>query len=85
MDAERLPVTIKQRRIARLKDSCELKKSKIKGGKTNSKEVKELRVDYGNKLELLDDQLNKLMNEIHDREDAKNTAVCITSDHGEML
>ena len=87
VDAERLPVTIKQSEwIARLKDSCELKKSKIKWeGKLNSKEVKELRVDYGNKLKLLDDQLNKLMNEIHDREDAKNTAVCITSDHGEML
>jgi choline-sulfatase len=47
--------------------------------------VQALRQDYSNHLELLDDQVGKLLKGLNERSDASHTAISVCSDHGELL
>lgn len=72
--------------ISSLEEESELKKQWIKWkNKLDHKDVKSLRKDYADHLRLLDDQLSKIIIQLRSREDYKDTAIVITSDHGEML
>ena len=72
--------------IDALPDKCEQKTISEMGDKlSNQREIDELREDYISRMILLDSQVSELVNSLRDREDNKNTAICITSDHGEML
>lgn len=54
-------------------------------GKLNLKSIAECRADYADHLQLLDDQLGKLVKHLDQRIDAQRTAVVVTADHGELL
>lgn len=72
--------------IEKLSDETCLKRTYNKWNKLlNAKEINELRRDYANHLCLLDDQIERLLKALSKRKDSKNTAIAITSDHGEML
>ena len=72
--------------IKELPDEACLKKSYMKwNGMLNNKDIIELRKDYANHLWLLDEQIKKLLDALEKRNDTENTALAITSDHGEML
>ena len=72
--------------IKDLSDETCLKKTYNKwNGLLNEREINELRKDYANHLCLLDDQIERLLKALNKREDSENTAIAITSDHGEML
>ena len=72
--------------IERLDESTELKKARnLWKGKLNEKEVEMLRCDYADHLQLLDEQVGKLVDKLAKRIDNVHTAVALTSDHGEML
>ena len=72
--------------IEELQSNCELKKSANKWGKKLTTEaIRAFRTDYANHLQLLDNQLKRLIETLERRTDSKSTAIAITSDHGEML
>ena len=48
-------------------------------------QIQSCRADYADHLKLLDDQLQKILQKLNQRSDADNTAVALTSDHGDML
>ena len=48
-------------------------------------QIQACRADYADHLKLLDDQLQKILQKLNQRSDADNTAVALTSDHGDML
>ena len=48
-------------------------------------QIQACRADYADHLKLLDDQLQKILEKLNQRSDADNTAVALTSDHGDML
>ena len=54
-------------------------------GKVSSKEIANLRINYADHCNLLDDQVNRITEELRKRKDHKRTAILITSDHGDML
>ena len=54
-------------------------------GKVSSKEISNLRVNYADHCNLLDDQVNRITEELRKRKDHNKTAILITSDHGDML
>ena len=73
--------------VEALPESCEQRKLSEKWGDklNNLREIAELRTDYINRMILLDNQVSELENSLKGRVDHMNTAICITSDHGEML
>ena len=65
---------------------CELKSTSDKWkGKLTRDEIENIRLDYANKLTMLDEMLGKIMDSLSERQDINRTDICITSDHGEML
>ena len=82
-----LPQTAKLGRwIERLSDETCLKRSYIRWNRLlNKKDINEIRRDYANHLCLLDDQIKILLEALSKRSDSENTAIAVTSDHGEML
>lgn len=84
---EQLPRVIKNNGwIDRLETTCETKKIRdLWKEKLKKEHTDALRLDYADHLQLLDDQLGKIIDIAKERTDYKNTAVAITSDHGEML
>ena len=72
--------------INNLEDECELKRqSKRWEGLLLDEEIASFRRDYANKLEMLDEQLGRLLSALNRRRDRDNTAIALTADHGEML
>ena len=72
--------------IKSLPNNCELKRSAENWeGKLLDQQITACRADYADHLQLLDDQLQRLLNGLEDRRDQKKTAVLLTSDHGDML
>ncbi len=72
--------------IEQLSPKCELHKAlKRWQGKLDDAAIRACRSDYANHLQLLDDQLQQLLNALSERRDVDQTAIAITSDHGEML
>ena len=66
-------------------DSVLLKQAKKWQGLLNEKTIDLCRRDYADHLQLLDDQLAKLITQLNKRVDAGKTAIAITADHGELL
>lgn len=85
--SEQLPQVIKNDGwVDRLDISCEATRIRdLWKGKLKKKHIKAFRLDYADHLQLLDDQVGKIMHAIRERTDNANTAIAITSDHGEML
>lgn len=50
-----------------------------------NKAIKEVQQDYRDRIDLIDEQLSKILKTLDDRTDAKKTNIIVTSDHGEML
>ena len=48
-------------------------------------QIQACRADYADHLKLLNDQLQNILQKLNQRSDADNTAVALTSDHGDML
>jgi arylsulfatase len=72
--------------IADLPENAQLRKVWEKWKGKARKAQKELfRKDYTDHLKLLDDQLGKLIDALGRRNDRKNTAIALTSDHGDLL
>ncbi|MDC0165494.1 sulfatase-like hydrolase/transferase [Synechococcus sp. AH-558-M21] len=72
--------------INELSNNCELQKSATAWtNKLTEDAIEKCRNDYANNLQLLDDQLGRLTDEVKKREDAGQTAITVTADHGEML
>ena len=73
--------------INTLEDDCELsiKQKQWKSAKLNSKDLYDIRIDYANRIQLLDNQVEAIFRGLKQRSDWKKTAICITADHGEML
>ena len=73
--------------IGKLDHDCTLYQQAEKWGSKLkiSDEVNEFRNDYANRLLLLDNQVEGLIKEAKKRTDFMRTAICLTSDHGEML
>ena len=72
--------------IDRLNDSIGLKKQKkVWENKLTAEDIRELRNDYADHLFLLDSQIKKILTALGERNDKNDTAVLVTSDHGEML
>ena len=72
--------------IEQLPENCELLLSHRRWqGKLKGDDIRACREDYANHLYLLDEQLQRLLGALAKREDAANTAVVVTADHGEML
>lgn len=86
-DGKKLPRSIKRQIwIAKLKDTCELKALATKWeNKLDKKIIGLIREDYADRLYLLDSQVKKIVNAVKQRKDYKNTAINLTSDHGELL
>ena len=72
--------------IKKLNADCEMRKvADSWSGKLTVDAIKNLRIDYADHLQLLDDQVNRLVKAVNKREDNNKTSVAITADHGEML
>ena len=72
--------------ITELPNECEMKRAAAGWhGKLLDKEIKACRADYADHLQLLDDQLQRLLDGLNQRQDQSRTAVLLTSDHGDML
>ncbi len=72
--------------IAKLQPSCELHQTYQRWrGRLFADDIGACRQDYANHLQLLDTQLQRLLDALAMRRDADQTAIAITSDHGEML
>lgn len=54
-------------------------------GKLSHDDIKDIRKDYTNRVQLLDDQVKRIVNEVRCRNELDNTDIVITADHGEML
>ena len=54
-------------------------------GKLTHNDIKDIRKDYTNRVQLLDDQVKRIVNEVRCRNELDNTDIVITADHGEML
>ena len=71
---------------AEVPTNCELYDIKKKWENTfTQKEADAFRMDYAANLQLLDQQIAKIMGELKRRKDKANTITMITADHGEML
>jgi arylsulfatase len=71
---------------AQLPVHCELQLAHQRWrGKLTAQEIESCRQDYANHLQLLDCQLQRLLDALAARGDACQTAIAVTSDHGEML
>lgn len=84
---EELPISTKRGDwIKDLPIHCELRKTAESwSDRLTEKSIEACRKDYGNNLQLLDHQLNRLTDALKKREDNNKTAIAITADHGEML
>jgi len=72
--------------IKELPADCELQKSALRwSNRLKPSAIEALRIDYRNHVQLLDKQLERLTKQLDKRNDSGNTAIAITSDHGEML
>jgi arylsulfatase len=72
--------------IKQLPPNCELQKAQQRWrGRLTREAIKACRQDYANNLQLLDNQLQRLLDALSDRRDKDQTAIAIASDHGEML
>ncbi len=72
--------------ISQLSQECELHRALERWeGRLSKKDIKACRQDYANHLQLLDAQLQRLLNALAIRDDVGQTAIAVTSDHGEML
>lgn len=54
-------------------------------GRLSKTDIGAFRQDYANHLQLLDAQIQQLLAALAKRDDARQTAIAVTSDHGEML
>ncbi len=72
--------------IEQLPPNCELQKARQRWrGRLTTEAINAFRQDYANHLQLLDDQLKRLLDALSKRHDEDRTAIAIASDHGEML
>jgi arylsulfatase len=72
--------------INQLPIDSELRKSaKAWDNKLTKEAIEACRKDYADNLRLLDDQLQRLIAATNRRNDAEETAIAVTADHGEML
>ena len=72
--------------VDQLPNNAELKQSQAQWrGQLKAESVNSCRGDYADHLQLLDDQLAKLITGLTRRSDNQNTAVAVTADHGELL
>ena len=72
--------------ISALPKNCELFQAQQRWqGKLSRGAIDHCRQDYANHLQLLDAQLDRLVQALDQRNDAGNTAIAVTADHGEML
>ena len=72
--------------ISELANECGLKKINRKWGtKIREQEIDRIRLDYNDRIKLLDDQVMDLIQALEKSKQTKNTKILITSDHGEML
>jgi choline-sulfatase len=54
-------------------------------GRLSEKAVRACRADYADHLQLLDQQLGRLLDALATRSDQRRTGVAVTADHGELL
>lgn len=54
-------------------------------GRVNREEIRELRIDYGDQLKLLDDQVGKIIKALNKYHPKNSTNILVMADHGEML
>lgn len=72
--------------IKRLRDGTELKENAESWKDYLNKEsIDACRTDYANNLQLLDNQLRRLIDALENTQSANRTAILVTADHGEML
>ena len=72
--------------IERMSNKSNLKKIFNKWrGKVTRDEIETIKKDYSDKLRMLDEVTGNILKELEKREDSKETAILIISDHGEML
>lgn len=77
---------VRKKWLNKLEAECGLTKiSKKWESKINYDHIEDLRLDYNDRIQLLDDQVRDLLKAIKMRKETGNTKVLITSDHGEML
>lgn len=86
-DAEALPTpTPRPPWISELPKHCELRKTAESwAGLLTAEAVAACRADYADHLQLLDDQLAKLLAALAQRSDSTQTSVAVCADHGELL
>lgn len=72
--------------VQQLPERCELRRAAAGwAGQITPEAVAACRADYADHLQLLDDQLARLLAALDQRGDHSRTAVAITADHGELL
>ena len=72
--------------IGELPETCELLMcAESWNGLLSKEQIQACRADYADHLNLLDDQLQRLLSMLKSRKDQGRTAVLATADHGEML
>ena len=86
-DPEKLPKPCESKEWIKALDSkVELKKKSVQwGDKLDTKDIMRLRADYADHINLLDDQVGEIMDTLKTYNQEKNTAIAITSDHGDHL
>jgi arylsulfatase len=69
-----------------LPPSCELRQTELSWSNSLSDAaIAACRADYADHLQLLDEQLQRLLQALRKRDDQSRTAVAVTADHGELL
>ena len=72
--------------LEQLPPECELRRTQASwAGRLDAEAIQACRADYADHLQLLDDQLAKLLSALSSRVDYGRTAVALTADHGELL
>ena len=86
-DAAALPAPTKQPTwIRALPEHCELRRTAASwAGLLTAEAIAACRADYADHLQLLDEQLAKLLAALAQRIDGPQTAVAVCADHGELL
>jgi len=72
--------------LNQLPEQCELRKTATSwAGKLSPEAIAACRADYADHLQLLDQQVSRLLGKLKQRSDEASTAIAVTADHGEML
>ena len=85
--AKNLPVASpKPGWLNQLPEQCELRRtSKAWADQLSPAAIAACRADYADHLQLLDQQVSRLLDRLKQRSDATSTAIAVTADHGELL